>query len=315
MTNQCEVCGSADTVHGKMALTRTYKGDTISVDVTATRCNACGEVVMDKENSAIYSEALKLQRERVNAELSGDIPDGLSALFKSARRKLGLSQAAAADFFGGGANAFSRYERGQAKPPKALVHLFALLDKFPELIAYLNAQQPGAPVKQAEVVAKLHAQANAAGWAALPLGGTCDTGLGECAAAVGELSIFDPIDTNTMEHLVDHFDRKEWLRNGLIRDVSHLVQSKWGVVPSPAIDLPYSYPSSKEALLVAKSFSKKQRLNPVVIHGPVPDLLVRDILKQRDHGQGANVTLVKSAKISSGEPVSINLSSREIEPS
>ncbi|OAD82839.1 hypothetical protein ATN89_17295 [Comamonas thiooxydans] len=148
MTNHCEVCGSADTVHGKMALTRTYKGDTISVDVTATSCNACGEVVMDKENSAIYSEALRLQRERVNAALDdGVVPD----LLKSTRAKLGMNQAEAAKFFGGGPNAFSRYERSQATPPTALVHLFTILNKFPELTAMLNPENPGVPPKEVDV--------------------------------------------------------------------------------------------------------------------------------------------------------------------
>jgi hypothetical protein len=48
------------------------------------------------------------------------------------RRKLGLSQIAAARLTGGGHNAFSRYERGEAMP--AVVNLFRLLDKHPELL-------------------------------------------------------------------------------------------------------------------------------------------------------------------------------------
>lgn len=34
--------------------------------------------------------------------------------------------------FGGGPNAFSRYESGKTKPPVALVKLFQLLDRHPE---------------------------------------------------------------------------------------------------------------------------------------------------------------------------------------
>ncbi|MBQ9724754.1 MAG: type II toxin-antitoxin system MqsA family antitoxin, partial [Neisseriaceae bacterium] len=37
--------------------------------------------------------------------------------------------------FGGGVNAFSRYETGKAQPPVALLKLFKILDKHPELIA------------------------------------------------------------------------------------------------------------------------------------------------------------------------------------
>jgi len=50
------------------------------------------------------------------------------------RRKLGLSQIAAARLTGGGHNAFSRYERGEAMPMPAVVNLFRLLDRHPELL-------------------------------------------------------------------------------------------------------------------------------------------------------------------------------------
>jgi HTH-type transcriptional regulator/antitoxin MqsA len=45
------------------------------------------------------------------------------------RRKLGLSQVAAGRLTGGGHNAFSRYERGEAAPLPAVINLFRLLDK------------------------------------------------------------------------------------------------------------------------------------------------------------------------------------------
>ena len=50
------------------------------------------------------------------------------------RKKLKLSQRQAAQLTGGGHNAFSRYERGEAKPLPAVVHLFRLLDRHPELL-------------------------------------------------------------------------------------------------------------------------------------------------------------------------------------
>ena len=53
------------------------------------------------------------------------------------RRKLGLSQVAAARLTGGGHNAFSRYERGEATPLPAVINLFRLLDKHPELLKHL----------------------------------------------------------------------------------------------------------------------------------------------------------------------------------
>ena len=50
------------------------------------------------------------------------------------RRKLDLDQRQAAELFGGGVNAFSRYENGKTKPPLALVKLFKLLDRHPDLL-------------------------------------------------------------------------------------------------------------------------------------------------------------------------------------
>ena len=40
----------------------------------------------------------------------------------------------AAELFGGGVNAFSRYENGKTKPPLALVKLLKVLDRHPELL-------------------------------------------------------------------------------------------------------------------------------------------------------------------------------------
>lgn len=50
------------------------------------------------------------------------------------RSELDLDQREAADIFGGGVNAFSRYENGKTKPPMALVKLLKLLDRHPDLL-------------------------------------------------------------------------------------------------------------------------------------------------------------------------------------
>ncbi|AUZ58329.1 Antitoxin YgiT [Pseudomonas sp. XWY-1] len=51
----------------------------------------------------------------------------------SVRKKFDLDQREAGEIFGGGVNAFSRYENGKTKPPVALIKLFKLLDRHPEL--------------------------------------------------------------------------------------------------------------------------------------------------------------------------------------
>jgi len=50
------------------------------------------------------------------------------------RKKLKLTQQEAALLTGGGRNAFSRYERGKAKPLQSVTNLFKLLDKHPDLL-------------------------------------------------------------------------------------------------------------------------------------------------------------------------------------
>jgi HTH-type transcriptional regulator/antitoxin MqsA len=52
---------------------------------------------------------------------------------------LKLDQKEAAKLFGGGDNAFSRYENGKTKPPLALLKLLALLEKHPELLNEVRA--------------------------------------------------------------------------------------------------------------------------------------------------------------------------------
>jgi len=90
------------------------------------RCDACGEVEFDPDSARRYAavgDALVLRdRERQRKDL------------RRIRRKLGLTQAAAARLTGGGHNAFSRYERGEAVPLPAVCNLFRLLDKHPELL-------------------------------------------------------------------------------------------------------------------------------------------------------------------------------------
>lgn len=55
------------------------------------------------------------------------------------RKKLMLDQREAAELFGGGVNAFSRYETGKPNPPLALVKLLKILDRHPDLLAEVRA--------------------------------------------------------------------------------------------------------------------------------------------------------------------------------
>jgi len=83
---------------------------------------------LDRENGDRYSEMVGLFQRQVNAAYVD--PDYIARV----RKKLDLDQRQAAELFGGGVNAFSRYENGKTKPPLALVKLLKLLDRHPDLL-------------------------------------------------------------------------------------------------------------------------------------------------------------------------------------
>lgn len=89
---------------------------------------ACGETVLDASQSTRVSGAMLAFNKQVNASI---VDPGF---ITTVRKKLDLDQREAAEIFGGGVNAFSRYENGKTKPPLALIKLLRLLDHHPELL-------------------------------------------------------------------------------------------------------------------------------------------------------------------------------------
>jgi HTH-type transcriptional regulator/antitoxin MqsA len=75
-----------------------------------------------------------------NKQVNAAIVD--PAFILSVRKKLNLDQREAGEIFGGGVNAFSRYENGKTKPPLALVKLLRLLDRHPDLLQELTESAP-----------------------------------------------------------------------------------------------------------------------------------------------------------------------------
>jgi HTH-type transcriptional regulator/antitoxin MqsA len=126
---KCPACGAAELVHGVRDLPYTYKGETTTIAaVEGDFCPACGEVVMSAAAGIRHTSAMLAFNKRVNASIVD--PEFIVRV----RRKLALDQREAAEIFGGGINAFSRYENGKTKPPLALVKLLKVLDRHPELL-------------------------------------------------------------------------------------------------------------------------------------------------------------------------------------
>jgi HTH-type transcriptional regulator / antitoxin MqsA len=131
---KCPVCGAAELIHDTRDVPYTYKGETTLIEaVTADYCPACGESVTDAVETDRVMHEMNAFIKQVNATKVD--PE----FIVSVRRKLDLGQREAGEIFGGGANAFSRYENGKTKPPVALVKLLKLLYQHPDLLNEVRA--------------------------------------------------------------------------------------------------------------------------------------------------------------------------------
>ena len=131
---KCPNCGTATLVHDTRDVPYTYKGEsTILPQVTGDFCPACDESVLEASESRRTMELMLAFSKQVNASFVD--PEFIA----SVRKKLDLDQREAGEIFGGGVNAFSRYENGKTKPPVALVKLLKVLDRHPELLGEVKA--------------------------------------------------------------------------------------------------------------------------------------------------------------------------------
>ena len=126
---KCPVCGAAELIHDTRDLPYTYKGEsTVIAAVTGDFCPACAESILDAAESNRVMREMRAFSKQVNAAIVDP------SFITNVPKKLDLDQREAAEIFGGGINAFSRYENGKTKPPLALVKLFKLLDRHPDLL-------------------------------------------------------------------------------------------------------------------------------------------------------------------------------------
>ncbi|TDF60185.1 type II TA system antitoxin MqsA family protein [Cupriavidus sp. L7L] len=130
---KCPECGGAELVDEVRDVPYTYRGEsTLIRGVRGDWCPKCGEGVMPRGDDSL-GEAMLAFNKQVNAKLVDP------AFIVQVRKKLRLDQREAAEIFGGGVNAFSRYETGRMLPPLALVKLLKLLDRHPELLEEIRA--------------------------------------------------------------------------------------------------------------------------------------------------------------------------------
>ena len=125
---QCPLCAEGTLHDGERKQRLDYRGRIYEYMAKGAFCDHCHDGFPDHD--AMDEDAWLVFRDRVDA-------DEVAELVRI-RKKLGLTQQEAAKLTGGGKNAFSRYERGQAKPMAAIINLFKVLDKHPEFLSDLR---------------------------------------------------------------------------------------------------------------------------------------------------------------------------------
>lgn len=131
---KCPICGAAELIHDTRDLHYTYKGENTTIPaVMADFCPACDESLTDMTETERVMREIHAFNKQVNAAI---VDPGF---ILSVRKQLNLGQREAAEIFGGGINAFSRYENGKTKPPLALVKLLKVLERHPDLLNEVKA--------------------------------------------------------------------------------------------------------------------------------------------------------------------------------
>jgi HTH-type transcriptional regulator/antitoxin MqsA len=127
---ECPNCEGVMMIEKVKSIPFTYKGNTTVIDnVSGEECPNCGEYILSREESKRIDIPLKAFVQEINAKTSDP------KFIRDVRKKLNLDQQEAGKLFGGGVNAFSRYETGKTVPPQSLIQLLRLLDRHPDLLA------------------------------------------------------------------------------------------------------------------------------------------------------------------------------------
>ncbi len=131
MPRECLSCEQGVLRHAVEDVPYEYKGHvTVVPKIAGWHCPRCRAVEFDAGEGQRFADTIK----RIAAEIDTRESTELARI----RKKLKLTQLEAARITGGGPNAFSRYERGKARPLPAVTNLFRLLDRHPELLKELQ---------------------------------------------------------------------------------------------------------------------------------------------------------------------------------
>jgi HTH-type transcriptional regulator/antitoxin MqsA len=111
-------------------MTINYKGQSATIQMPGWYCDESGESIHTGEDMKVSDAALKELKNKV------DLLDAQEV--KRIRTKIGLTQREAGAIFGGGPNAFQKYEQGTVTVSKPMSNLLRLVEKHPEEVEELR---------------------------------------------------------------------------------------------------------------------------------------------------------------------------------
>jgi HTH-type transcriptional regulator/antitoxin MqsA len=122
----CPFCGEGHLNLSTQNKEYNYQSHILLIAQPGIYCDVCEEAILEPEHLKATRVDLQAFRARIDGIL-GPLE------IKRIRKQIGLNQQQAGHLFGGGKNAFSRYEQGEISPPKAISMLLNILSKHPEI--------------------------------------------------------------------------------------------------------------------------------------------------------------------------------------
>lgn len=143
MENQntiCPVCGEGNLAQKELSEIVEYNGSSVEVDgFLCSVCDSCGTEVSSPEQSRHNKRLVLDTRREIDGLLKGE-------KIRAIRQKYQITQQQAASIFGGGAVAFSKYEKGDVVQSTPMDRLLRVADSIPEAFCWL-AKYAGVPIK------------------------------------------------------------------------------------------------------------------------------------------------------------------------
>ncbi|MGC0823087.1 type II toxin-antitoxin system MqsA family antitoxin [Pantoea agglomerans] len=131
----CPICGDEKLHEVQRLVTRKSDGYVKKVPFHASVCESCGCETLTERQALFNKRAMTNFYREADGLLTGE-------QIKYIRLALNLTQAEASTVFGGGKNAFTKYEKGDVTQSCAMDKLIRTANAVPEAFEYLSAGCP-----------------------------------------------------------------------------------------------------------------------------------------------------------------------------